>query len=84
MPADAPRWRSSSSYDYIDDLGVSDLAWEWLRRNGDYQRDYAEIEQDTGDDGPLVERARQRWRLHHPRQPKLERGRDNCLLVAGS
>lgn len=84
MPADAPRWRSSASYDYIDGLDAPDLAWELLRRNGDYQRDYAEIEQDTGGGGPLVETARQRWRLHHPRQPRLERDRDIHFLAAGS
>src|SRR3546814_14128414 len=44
MKPDTSRWRSSSTYDYLDDLIPSDLAWEWLRRNTGYQRDYSEIE----------------------------------------
>src|SRR3546814_6613961 len=43
MKPDTSRWRSSSTYDYLDDLIPSDLAWEWLRRNTGYQRDYSEI-----------------------------------------
>ncbi|MER9291522.1 DUF6499 domain-containing protein [Mesorhizobium sp. M0510] len=44
MRPDTSLWRSSSTYDYLDDLVAADLAWEWLRRNPDYQRDYAEAE----------------------------------------
>ncbi len=84
MPADTSRWRSSSSYDYIDDLGASDLAWECLRRNRDYQRDFVEIEQHPEDAGKLTEIARQRWRLHSPRQSKPQRNRIAGLLVAAS
>jgi hypothetical protein len=29
-----------AAYDYVIDLCPSDLAWEFLRRNPDYQRDY--------------------------------------------
>jgi hypothetical protein len=73
MSADTSRWRSSSNYDYIDDLGASELAWECLRRNSDYQRDYAEIELRPDEAERLTEMARQRWRLHFPRQPKPQR-----------
>ena len=38
MAPDPSQWRASASYDYFDDLGISDLAWECLRRNVDYQR----------------------------------------------
>ena len=41
MEPDPSQWRSSISYDYFDDLGVPDLAWECLRRNVDYQHDYS-------------------------------------------
>jgi hypothetical protein len=33
-------WRSSAIYEYLYDLDASELAWEFLRRNPDYQRDY--------------------------------------------
>jgi hypothetical protein len=29
-----------AAYDYVLDLCQSDVAWEFLRRNPDYQRDY--------------------------------------------
>jgi Uncharacterized conserved protein (DUF2285)/Family of unknown function (DUF6499) len=31
------------SYDYLDTLNYSELAWEFLRRNPDYQRDFATL-----------------------------------------
>ena len=33
-------WRSSATYEYLYDLDASELAWEFLRRNPDYQRAY--------------------------------------------
>ena len=41
MTPDASRWRSSETYDYLDSLDAPDLAWEWLRRNPEYQEDWA-------------------------------------------
>ena len=37
MPSD---WRDDKQYDHFDDLGVSGLAWECLRRNSRYRDDY--------------------------------------------
>jgi hypothetical protein len=33
-------WRSSADYAYLNDLDPAELAWEFLRRNPDYQRDH--------------------------------------------
>jgi hypothetical protein len=33
-------WRRPESYDYLGDLDSTGLAWEFLRRNPDYQRAY--------------------------------------------
>jgi hypothetical protein len=33
-------WRSPAAYSYVVDLDPADLAWEFLRRNPTYQRDY--------------------------------------------
>jgi hypothetical protein len=73
MSANTSRWRLAANYDYIDDLDASELAWECLRRNRDYQSDFAAIEQGSEEAGRLTEMARQRWRLHSPRQPKPQR-----------
>ena len=37
-------WRTGSTYDYIDDLNAPDIAWEFLRRNHDYRREYSELQ----------------------------------------
>lgn len=42
MGPDTSRWRSSEDYEYLDKLTAPRLAWEWLRRNRTYQRDFAE------------------------------------------
>ncbi|MEW6122409.1 transcriptional regulator domain-containing protein [Sphingomonas daechungensis] len=36
-------WRSEAAYDYIEKLSPSDLAWEFLRRNPDYQKAYRDL-----------------------------------------
>jgi len=33
-------WRSEAAYAYLDDLKPAELAWEFLRRNPNYRRDY--------------------------------------------
>jgi hypothetical protein len=37
------QWRHESAYDYIDNLDPAALAWEFLRRNHDYRREYASV-----------------------------------------
>ncbi|WP_219619875.1 transcriptional regulator domain-containing protein [Caulobacter flavus] len=63
MSPDASRWRSAEAYDYVDDLSAADLAWEYLRRNPDYQSDFqtAPPARDEGD-------WPSRWGLRFPRR----------------
>ena len=66
MAQERSKWRSSADYDYLDTLAAPDLAWEWLRRNSEYERDYSAIErQDRQSQAPAV-RIRQRWGLRFP------------------
>ena len=39
MPS-APDWRSASAYAHAYEIHLREFAWEFLRRNPDYQRDY--------------------------------------------
>jgi Family of unknown function (DUF6499) len=39
MPS-APDWRSASAYAYVHELNRREFAWEYLRRNPSYKRDY--------------------------------------------
>ena len=55
MGPDTSRWRSSDIYDYLDQLGAPDLAWECLRRNAVYQRDFAESTRSSDATERLVE-----------------------------
>lgn len=68
MRPDTSRWRADSAYDVIDHAGVDHLAWECLRRNRDYLKDYAALRR-TGDLGqPLPEPLERRWGLRFPCQ----------------
>lgn len=78
MRPDTSRWRSSPSYDYVDDLRAPDLAWEWLRRNADYQRDYAQIGLRVEDQERLTKLVRQHWGLLFPGSSNFE-----CYSGAG-
>jgi hypothetical protein len=61
MSPDASRWRSADAYDYLDDLPAADLAWEYLRRNPDYQTDFQAASQSRD-----AERLSLRWGLRFP------------------
>ena len=66
MTPDASLWRSPAHYDHIDDLTASDLAWEWLRRNDDYDHDYEKLGSADADQRVLIEKIRREWGLRFP------------------
>jgi hypothetical protein len=55
-------WRSPQAYDRTWELDPTGLAWECLRRNPDYHRDYREVVHSTRDPGVIGE-LRRRWGL---------------------
>lgn len=63
MPSDRSGWRSTADYDYVERLGASDLAWEWLRRNKHYAQDYATLSKAAPDDASLKEALLDKWGL---------------------
>jgi hypothetical protein len=52
-------WCCLADYEYLYELDASELAWEFLRRNPDYQRDYLA----STDDG---EASAKLWGLRFP------------------
>lgn len=66
MAKDAAAWEAASEYDYLDTLGASDLAWEWLRRNERYERDFAAFDRAPPDFGDARDLIRERWGLRFP------------------
>jgi|TARA_A100001391_G_scaffold65878_6_gene41539 hypothetical protein len=63
MTIDTSRWKTSPDYTYTEDLVAPDLAWEWLRRNDDYQQDYRQNEMRQAPRETLAERLRRHWGL---------------------
>lgn len=63
---DPSNWEASAEYDYAEDLIASDLAWEWLRRNEVYDRDYQTLAAAGADIQTLTDKIRQHWRLFYP------------------
>ncbi|GAA0631406.1 hypothetical protein GCM10009424_00740 [Sphingomonas ursincola] len=66
MPKDASDWEAASDYDYLDTLGPSDLAWEWLRRNEQYEDDFAAFDRAPSEPGGTPDLIRERWGLRFP------------------
>ncbi|WP_284736105.1 transcriptional regulator domain-containing protein [Dongia deserti] len=54
-------WRSSSAADELNHLDRAGLAWEFLRRNPRYRRDYSKLSRDTADEAATA--AGERWGL---------------------
>jgi hypothetical protein len=40
-------WRSPAAYAYVSDLDPSGLAWEFLRRNPEYRREYRAVSEES-------------------------------------
>ncbi len=60
-------WQASEAYAFVDDLSTAQFAWEWLRRNDDYQRDYAALSKAEGPEKEaLAALMRVRWGLRFP------------------
>jgi hypothetical protein len=59
-------WRSAAAYAYLTDLNPAELAWEFLRRNPDYQRDYRAAARDAAGQAEFPEPLVLRWGLPFP------------------
>lgn len=55
-------WRSDKAYTNFEKADAADIAWEWLRRDGEYQRDYEALTSDQRSGG-LPDSLRQKWGL---------------------
>jgi hypothetical protein len=57
------QWRSDAAYAYLNELEPAELAWEFLRRNPNYQRDYQTATDATADQAELSESLIAQWGL---------------------
>ena len=86
MPSERSGWRSSAEYDYVEDLSASDLAWEWLRRNKRYTKDYATLSKAAPDDAYLKDALLEKWglRFRGRSQPTGSKGRNRSICGRSS
>jgi hypothetical protein len=73
MSPDTTRWRSSSTYDYLDHLTAPDVGWEWLRRNEGYQRNFDALRTVRPQTPEMIEQASTRWGLRFRRRANVQR-----------
>lgn len=76
MQPDRSNWRDQAAYDYLDDLAAPELGWECLRRNPEYQDDYAELVGGPPERADLRDQVGRRWGLCFPDTARF--GRDCC------
>ena len=83
MTPDASGWRSSIRYAHVADMTASDVAWEWLRRNESYDKDFRALADGIDDPRALTEKIGQRWGLRFPGEPAVAPSRCAGLLAPG-
>jgi Family of unknown function (DUF6499) len=59
-------WRSAAAYAYVEDLNRAELAWEFLRRNPDYRRDYRAAARRAAGQAEFPKPLILRWGLPFP------------------
>lgn len=70
MKPDTREWRTASTYAFMDEIGTDDFAWECLRRNKNYQKDFAAAAKSSTIDKDEAPEIRRRWGLRFSRPPK--------------
>ena len=58
-----PDWRSPSDYEYLRQLDRAELAWEFLRRNPDYKKDFGRIDEKVKRTRPDMVAVGEPWGL---------------------
>ena len=81
MQPDTSKWRLHGSYDYVNRLTPEGLAWEFLRRNKDYQRDF-QLHLRDGSSDKENKALEQRWGLCFFRGTATQLAITTHLMVA--
>lgn len=77
-------WRISTAYDYVNELDAPDLAWEFLRRNPEYQQDYNRLKQRGLGEDQAAAALSAKWGLSFRRRPRTSGTRRERSLVSDS
>ncbi len=62
-------WRSAAAYQHAKVIPASGFAWEYLRRDDDYHRDFERVSRRKSPAATALEAFSQRWGLRFPTQP---------------
>jgi hypothetical protein len=81
MPT-TPDWRDAAAYAYLQNLNRAELAWEFLRRDPNYNRDFRAAARRTFDEAAFPERLTRRWGLRFPGRSAIAGGQGTAHLVA--
>ncbi|WP_430650034.1 transcriptional regulator domain-containing protein [Bradyrhizobium ivorense] len=75
-------WRISTAYDYVNELDAPDLAWEFLRRNPEYQQDYNRLKQRGFGEDEAAAALSAKWGLSFRGRPRTSGTQRERSLVA--
>jgi hypothetical protein len=75
-------WRSAAAYAELENASACDLAWEFLRRNPRYVRDWEQLDDRRADDA--AEAVAEPWGLRFPCRPGARRTHGRRRLDAGA
>ena len=63
-------WRSPAAYAHTKTISAAGFAWEYLRRNQEYQEDFLAASADGNPRADRLERFVRRWGLRFPKRPR--------------
>ena len=62
-------WRSPEAYQDAEAIPAAGFAWEYLRRDDDYHRDFERVNRSTPPTDTTLDAFSERWGLRFPAQP---------------
>jgi hypothetical protein len=62
-------WRSAAAYQHAKVIPAAGFAWEYLRRDDDYHRDFDRLNRRKSSTATTLDAFSQRWGLRFPTQP---------------
>jgi hypothetical protein len=75
-------WRSAAAYAELENASARDLAWEFLRRNPRYVRDWEQL--DDALPGDAADVVAEHWGLRFPGGPDAPCARGSRRMDAGA
>jgi hypothetical protein len=79
-----PDWRSSSTAEALNQLDRAGFAWEFLRRNPDYRRDYSNLPPEAEETNPASIATGVRWGLCFCMRPRVASCGHGGALATGT